>query len=479
MAEKPFVLSRIHRNTLYALTSSASRLIANFLMFAGIARIFGPESFGQFTLAHTYFTLFYLLADFGIDILVASEVARDRIRFGDVVKKFLPLRFTLAVVAVLILNLAGLVTGLSAQAAIYISIFSLCILANAVSLFFFATFKGLEDLRYEALTAVFQNVALLVGLVIVWLAEGSLLDVAWVFAGTRFLGMAVIVTIGVRRGILRHHKFSLREWNRAFPESFPFGARLLFGTLYFQIDTLLLGMWSTDRAVGLYQAVMKLAMLVLVIPDVVVAAALPVLSRLHAQDPERWSESRRLLRKSLTYLSLPIAMTFFFSESILTLVYGPVEFLGAAPLMRIFAVILVVRFSAEAFALMITTARRQEMRTWIVIGAALVNVALNAFAIPRYGILGAAIVTLVTNILAGSCYYLATHVWIVRMPGRMDRRELVVFALSIGCAAAIWLSGMNSMLLALPLIAVAYAALYYFLGYSKQELDVVLSLRGR
>jgi O-antigen/teichoic acid export membrane protein len=53
---------------------------------------------------------------------------------------------------------------------------------------------------------------------------------------------------------------------------------------------------------------------------------------------------------------------------------------------------------------MLTTSRQQYKRMFLVVVATVVNVLLNMIAIPKYGIYGAAIVSLIVNALVGIGY---------------------------------------------------------------------------
>ena len=82
----------IRRNTVFSFAAALIRMLATMLMFVGIARFFGPQAFGQFALAHTYLTIFYIIADFGIDILLMTELAYRREETAKYIQRFFLLR---------------------------------------------------------------------------------------------------------------------------------------------------------------------------------------------------------------------------------------------------------------------------------------------------------------------------------------------------------------------------------------------------
>ncbi|MBU1298287.1 MAG: oligosaccharide flippase family protein, partial [Bacteroidetes bacterium] len=73
------VIRRIRHNSFFSFLSSFTRLLTNFLFFIGIARFYGAEIFGSFTAAHTLSLLFLYLADFGLDLMLTTQVARSKV----------------------------------------------------------------------------------------------------------------------------------------------------------------------------------------------------------------------------------------------------------------------------------------------------------------------------------------------------------------------------------------------------------------
>lgn len=129
--------ARIRRNSFFSLLSSGIRFLTNMFLFLGIARFYGPEIFGQFTTAHTLATLFLLLADFGLDLLFTTEVAKQRGEVERLFRSFAAVKILFSSVAVIGMCLIPLMHNTSAATRQLIYIFSLSIACNALMNFFF------------------------------------------------------------------------------------------------------------------------------------------------------------------------------------------------------------------------------------------------------------------------------------------------------------------------------------------------------
>ena len=203
-------------------------------------------------------------------------------------------------------------------------------------------------------------------------------------------------------------KIDFSGWRGIINQILVFGIHFIFGNLFFQLDTILVGLWKGDHAAGIYRSAFNLMILILLIPDIIISTFLPILSRLHSENNDKWKSLSRLLYKILLLTSLPIALILFFSsQQIISIIYGKELYNEAVPILKIFSMIIIIRFIGEPYALMMTTSKRQHIRMIIVIVATIVSFSVNYFIIPNYGIYGAALVALGVNLIVGIGYIVA------------------------------------------------------------------------
>jgi O-antigen/teichoic acid export membrane protein len=267
------------------------------------------------------------------------------------------------------------------------------------------------------------------------------------------------------------------RWRETWRSVAVFGGYFLFGSLFFVLDTILLSFWRGDRDVGIYQAAFKIVGLSLIVPDIAINTMIPVLARLHADGDERWAILGRLLNKMLSLVALPICMILFvYPDQIIAILYGGDDFRQAVPILRLFALTIYVRFAVDVYGLMMTTSQRQIIRMYIVIAGTVTNLALNAYMIPRYGPWGAALVSLVTNILVGVAYIIGSRQSFLRWTG--DPLYVLSFCISLGIAILGWNFREVSVWLTAPLIIVLCGLIVYFVGFSREEWKLI-SARSR
>ncbi|MCZ7603601.1 MAG: flippase [Ignavibacteriales bacterium] len=402
--------SRVRWNSFFSFLTISTRLVANVLLFLLIARFYGPEVFGQFTFAHTVATLLIIFADFGFDILLTLEVAKNRENAGRIFRTFFSFKLMFSLIAVFIMWMIALFGSISTEAQQLVNIFSFFVIFTALTNFIFALFKGIELFKYETKVSLIINVALLLATLLLGWFRTPIYIIALVFVLSRMLGL--LLAIFYSRKLIPEISFKpiFHDWKIYKSTIFIFGFHLLFGNLYFQLDTILLSFWRGDFEVGIYQSVFKLVVLTLIIPEVFISALMPVLSRIHSTDPMKSEKLGMLLNKTLTLIVLPIsAVIFLYADQFIYFIYRTSDYSDAIPVFKIFAFILLIRFSVESFALMLTISDRQKLRMYVVITATILNFSINYFLIPEYGPIGAAITSLITSIIVGIGYIFFTY----------------------------------------------------------------------
>lgn len=466
--------ARIRRNTLFVLLSQIVRLLTNVVLFMGIARLYGPSEFGQFTAAHTLAIIFILLADFGFDVLLSSEIARHRERAAALSQMYLSVKLVLAIVASLAMALTASVQSVSSATKLLMYVFSMYVLFSALLNFFFALFKGFEEMHHETRISLVINSLLLVAVVALGLSHVPIGVLAVAFVGSRILGLVLALIVAARKVPLRTFGFSFALK----PDILligVFGLHALFGNLFFIQDTVLLSWWAGDHAVGIYQSVFKIVSLALVLLDVSFATLLPVLSRMHGEDNARWHSLGHLLHKTLIFTGLPIALIMIvYAEQIIGLIY-PDSFNEAIPLLRVFGWTVMIRYAADASATMLTSARRQGARLVVVAVAVVLNYVLNVYAIPRFGTMGACVVSLATNMLVAVGY--VTAAWKDVRNWLYDLHNYIPAVAAVLVGVALWQYRGFPLWLAGPSVVVLLGVVSYGLGYTRSERALLFSLK--
>ncbi len=471
-------LSKIKKNTFYTVITISSRLIANVLLFWLLARYFGPELFGQFTFAHTLSTIFIVFADFGLDIILTTKLAADKGNDSKIFEKLLGLKVIFLILATSLMLLTSTTFNLNNETTKLVIIFSIYLIFTSSNNFFAGVFKGNEKFILETRVSILSNSFLVVSTIFLLIFNRSIIEIAFAFAFSRIIGTIYSILNLYKTDYKLTFKFDLSGFKLLGGKVLIFGFHLIFSFLFFQIDTLLLAKLKGAYSVGIYQAVFKLVMLPLVIPDILINSLLPTLSRYYTENKEEWIKLGSLMGKILFILALPFStIMIFYSESIIEFAYGLNGYQDAVDVLKVFGIIILIRFVLEPFALMLTTSDRQFIRLITVLIATILSISLNYLIIPKYGVLGASFVSLVVNLFVGLIYFLSLKgnfsFWLFSI--RQGIAIIIVFSVGYIFFKFIYLPT----IVELPIILAIYTIIGYKYYLNKDEKNIFLYVLGK
>jgi O-antigen/teichoic acid export membrane protein len=191
----------------------------------------------------------------------------------------------------------------------------------------------------------------------------------------------------------------------------PYVGSTLLGLMIFNADLIFLRAIRGPESVGHYAAAYAPVSLVLNVGVAYALSLLPTLTRLQS-DP---AVQRSVYHTSAAHVvagALPIAVGgFVFAPQIIALVFGDGYAPAALPL-RVLLLSVPVSLLRDVPVMAVLSRGREDLVLRVVATSALTNLALNAALIPKFGMLGAAVATLSTEVLR-----FALSLWFARSLG--------------------------------------------------------------
>lgn len=184
--------------------------------------------------------------------------------------------------------------------------------------------------------------------------------------------------------------------------SLPLFAHSVLGSIIVWIDTLALGFFKTSADVGLYNAALPLANLLLMVLTAASFLYLPLMSQLYARKQiEEIRRSYIVINKWIFAATLPIFLIFMlFPEASLNIVFG-IKYSGAAPALQILALGFFIHNILACSGYTLLGIGEARFLMWSGFVAVIISIVLNVILIPIFGIVGAAIATATTRISIG------------------------------------------------------------------------------
>lgn len=188
-------------------------------------------------------------------------------------------------------------------------------------------------------------------------------------------------------------------WKALLAEAAPLAAGTVMATLYYRVDSVMLSKLDTFSSVGIYNVAYKFVDLVHYLPSALMVSVLALLVRSWPHDMHRFAETFRRAFTILVLAGVLVAVEFVvFARPLITLLYGRDYAVGADAAKVVVTAECIGAFGMLAFTVLLAMGRNRLYPVVTLVGL-VVNVGLNLALIPRASYFGAAVATLVTEIL--------------------------------------------------------------------------------
>ncbi|HEY7975412.1 MAG TPA: polysaccharide biosynthesis C-terminal domain-containing protein, partial [Ktedonobacterales bacterium] len=174
------------------------------------------------------------------------------------------------------------------------------------------------------------------------------------------------------------------------------------GVIYYRVDTILLSVFATEAAIGVYGAAYRLFDTLTFIPGIVVGAVMsPILAK-YAVDTDK-GKLRLAVEKSTTVMllcSAPAAAGLLVvAPNIIGFVYQRQDFSASEGVLQALAIGLIALYLNSVLTTVLVSTGQERKLPIMAIAALIFNVALNLVLIPRFMDMGAAWATSLTEVL--------------------------------------------------------------------------------
>ncbi len=473
----------VFRNSAWSMTAQFLIKLLSFGFSLLIVRNLGVDAFGQYSAVLAFAVVFYFVADLGLSPYTVREVARWRdsedglAQTNQIYSNVVYLRLILSVLATAITVVAAWWTGRPTVMIIAIVLSNLGLVLWALHGANSAVMSGLERVDLANGANVINQV--------VFIAAGT----AALYWGGGYYGLIIASVLGtalmtvVSWRILRTMQVhlahpDLRRWLPLLAASLPFGIMTLAQNLSLNFDSVILNVTRGDVETGYYGAVYGLVFSAVVISNVLNTTLYPSLTRQSVNNSHLLSGIYQRALRYLMLISLPIAVgTWALADQIVPFLFKA-AYLPAVPALQIIIWVVPFMFASEFLGYVVFIQGHERYAARAITLSTGFNVALNLVLIPRVGFMGAAVITVLTEIIL-----VGQYLWMLREQLQGFQWGPILFRPLV---AALLMGGLVLALHGLPLfVNIAIGALFYgtllllFRVLGNDELRFVLSLRRR
>lgn len=392
-------INRVAKNLL---SIGLSSFLAQFIMFVQIAyyaRVLSVESFGIVNLAQSILVYFTMITLFGFQTLGTKEVAKDKEKAGELIGYISIIRISVAIICFLIIIAIGVVSNRGVTFTNLLIIFGCTLLPLAFNIDWL--FSGLQEMQHNGIYNIIKSfIPLILSLIFIKGEEGILyipiFTLIGLILGVIYQGYIIRVKNKVKIAI----KLNKHEIKKYIIKSTPFLISGLLSMINMNLDTIIIGFTRSEYELGIYSSAYKIIYFLINLIAVIYVPFFPLLIEyFNNKDIYKLQNVVNNICKVVMLLGFPIAVGgILLSKEIIILLFGHKYAEAYLPFI-ILLIYIFILFMRETYGYSLNAWNMERKYLKSVVISSLLNLILNLILIPKFGIVAAAITTLISELI--------------------------------------------------------------------------------
>lgn len=362
-------------------------------------RYLGVNNYGTINYAAAYVAFFSSFCTLGINSIIIKEFIDHPNEQGVAIGTAIFLRAISSILSELVI--VGCVSIINKNEPFTIIVVTLCSIAlifqvtDTINYWFQARYLSkvvsIASLIAYIATTIYRIILLLLQKDVKWFAFASSVDA---------ICMAIIMLIIYHQYGGPKLAVSIKKAKELLKKSQYFIIVHMLVAIYEQIDKIMLQLMINETEVGYYSLAATVNGMWIFVLTAIIDSFTPTILQYGKRDQDKFERKNRQLYSIVIWLSLTVAIVYVcFGREIIRILYGE-EYLGATVPLRIICWYTPFFYLVSARNAWMIAKNKQRYLTYLCGGSAVANVVLNFVFIPLWGASGAALASLLTQMLA-------------------------------------------------------------------------------
>lgn len=399
------VTKRIAKNFSWLLVGNIISGLINFFSIIYIARVLGAAAFGLLQFAQAFLLYLIVIVDYGLATYGIREIAKNREQVAKISINLFFLRLIIAFVSFCLSLFILSILPISSTMRLLFIVTFLFVFYRALNADW--VFQGLERMEYVAISKLLFSATTFLFIVVFIRGPSDLINIPLI----RFISGLVIsggLLIIVFKYFFRFDpkKISPRSWPKSFYLAIPLGISIIMLQIYDNLDIIMLGIMDKTAIVGIYNVAYRMYYIFAGIFTMFLTAVIPVVCKRMGENDVRTKGLLEKFFRLTTLFIIPVTVLVSLSSPLIIGLFFGNEYINAATALRylIWALIPYVIHCIYGSLILVPAGHFNRFLASVAAGAG-ANVVLNIILIPRFSFVGAAVATIIAQIVAGIFAY--------------------------------------------------------------------------
>ena len=482
---------KVAKNTTVLLISQIISYILAFFYTIYTARYLGASGFGIISFALALGAILSIFTELGLSTLTVREVSRDKSLANKYIGNTIALKIILSSITLVSMVLVVTLLHYPPQIAALIYLITISFVVGAFTSIFYSVFQAYEKMEYQSIGQIINSIIMFSGILLIINYQLSIVNFGRIYLIAsvisliygiiicmwKFILPRIEIDLNLWKFVLSKVEIDLNLWKFLIIEAIPLTISSVFLLIAFRVDTILLQIINGNVAVGLYNAAYSLMTALMFVPLVYVSAIFPMLSRLNVSSKELLKISYERSVKYLVILGLPIAVgTTLLANPIILIIYKS-GFSQSIVALQILIWSIPIIFVNYILGTAINSINKQRDIVKTAFVAMLLNIVLNLLLLPKYGLIAACFITVLTEL---TCFIFWFHIMNVhgyKIP--IFKMLLKPLLASLIMGLFIILLSANILLVIMLSTIIYFGVLYILKTFSENDITLFKKIVGR
>lgn len=386
-------------NTRWMIISSLSQMVLSFFIGIITARYLGPNNYGIINYVSAFMSMAIPVVQLGLYGIVIKELTLQPEKHGEIIGSAIFMRFITGILStIFIITIISFVSKSNLDSTLFkVSILqsiSLLLYGYEIIVYWYQSqlmskYTAVIEVIAYIVTSIFKIILLINQMNVVWFAFSFSLDliVYSLMIGILYWKMGfqrLSVSITLCKQMFQKSKFLLLS--------------VLIGSIYGQIDKVILKHYLDNTAVGLYSAAITVSTIWGFIPGAVIDSARPKIMEYVEVDKNIYIDRLKKLIAFCIWIGIIVVLLIIlFAKMIINVLYGP-DYIEIVNTLRIYSISIIFPYLGVIRTIWLICENKQKYEVYLAIYSTIISIFTYLIFIPYYGIEGAAIAKLITNI---------------------------------------------------------------------------------